>query len=138
MSSDPDTTARATGSLVGDALAQISRLIRGEVALARAEVEENIRAAAAGLGMVVAGLVVALTALNVLAAALVAALTELGLDGGWAALIVGVALAALAAVMATAGARKLSPGALAPSRTADNLRRDAETIKEGTTHDKHE
>ena len=136
MSHDPET--RATGSLVSDALAHMSRLIRGEVALARAEVEENIRAAGTGLGMVVAGLVIALTALNVLAAALVAALAETGLEEGWAALIVGVLLAIVAAILASTGAKRLKPGALAPNRTAENLRRDAETLKESTTHDKHQ
>ena len=138
MSTDPNAAGRPTGSLVSDALNQISRLIRGEVALARAEVEENIRSAGAGIGMVVAGLVIALTALNVLAAALVAAVAEMGLEEGWAALIVGVLLAVVAAILASSGAKKLSPGSLAPSRTVENLRRDAETLKESTTHDKHE
>jgi len=137
MTTDPNAT-KATGSLLSDALSQMGRLVRGEVALARAEVEENLRAAAAGVGMLVAAAVIALTALNVLAAALVAALSELGIEGAWAALIVGGLLAVVALTLAMTGANRLKATSLTPDRTAANLRRDAETLRETYAHDKHQ
>ncbi|EYD74854.1 hypothetical protein Rumeso_03584 [Rubellimicrobium mesophilum DSM 19309] len=84
-----DADPRPTGSLLSDAINQLTRLVRGEVALAKAEVAQNIRNAGLGVGLLVGAVVLVLVALNVLAAALVAALAETGLGAGWAALIVG-------------------------------------------------
>ncbi|MEO6298562.1 MAG: phage holin family protein, partial [Paracoccaceae bacterium] len=42
---------RPTSSLVADALTHLSNLVRGEVALARAEVTESLRNAATGIVM---------------------------------------------------------------------------------------
>ncbi|UWQ24204.1 phage holin family protein [Leisingera aquaemixtae] len=122
-------------SIVSEALNNISSLIRNELALARAEVGENMNRAAVALGLIVGGVVVALTALNVLAAALSAGLTEAGMDPGWAALLVGVAFAAIAFGMIAKGTSDLKLSSLAPTRTAENVKRDAQSIKE-TYNDK--
>lgn len=81
----PRQQIRETGSLVGDALTQVTSLVRGEMDLFRAEIDQNVKEAGAGLGMIVGGVVIMLVALNVLASALVVALTELGIDAGWSA-----------------------------------------------------
>ena len=73
---------------------------------------------------------VALTALNVLTAALVAALTEAGVPAGWSALIVGIALAIVAYFMVSKGTNDLKLSSLAPTRTAKNVKRDAQAVKE--------
>ena len=73
MTTDPN---KSTGSLLSDALTHVSSLVRSEVDLARAEVNENLKSAGAAIGLIVGAVIVALTALNVLTAALVAALTE--------------------------------------------------------------
>ncbi|MFZ3585336.1 phage holin family protein [Loktanella sp. DJP18] len=125
-----DDRDKSTGGLLSDALSHISSLVRNEVDLARAEVSENATKAAVAIGMLVGAVVVALAALNVLTAALVAALTNAGLDAGWAALIVGVVLAAIAFFMMTKGTNDLKATSLAPTRTAKNVKRDAEAIKE--------
>jgi TRAP-type C4-dicarboxylate transport system permease small subunit len=116
--------------LVADALAHVSNLVRSEVNLARTEVAENLRSAGMAIGMLAAALVIAITALNVLSAALVAAITELGLSAGWSALIVGVVFAIIAFVLASKGMNDLKISNLAPTRTARNVRRDAEAVKE--------
>lgn len=125
-----DDRDKSTGGLLSDALSHVSSLVRNEVDLARAEVSENATKAAVAIGMLAGAVVVALAALNVLTAALVAALTNAGLDAGWAALIVGVVLAAIAFFMMTKGTNDLKATSLAPTRTAKNVRRDAEAIKE--------
>lgn len=116
--------------LVADALAHVSNLVRNEVNLARAEVSENLKGMAIAIGMLAASLVVAITALNVLSVALVAALAETGIEAGWAALIVGVLFAVIAFALASKGMSDLRIKNLAPTRTAMNVRRDAEAVKE--------
>ncbi|CAM4100837.1 phage holin family protein [Palleronia rufa] len=125
----PRQQIRETGSLVGDALTQVTSLMRGEMDLFRAEIDQNVKEAGAGLGMIVGGVVIMLVALNVLASALVVALTEIGIDAGWSALIVGISLAVIAAILAKSGTGKLKTTSLAPTRTAKNVRRDGEAVK---------
>src|SRR5690606_40802299 len=103
-----DQTA-STRTLFADVLTHLSNLIRGEVALARAEMSEKLSTAGTAIGLLIAGIVVALTALNVLAAALVAAITEAGIAGVWAALIVGVGFAVIAFALCYKGMSDLRP-----------------------------
>lgn len=127
MSNDPNKSA---GGLLGDALGHVSSLVRSEVDLARAEVNDNLKGAGVAIGVIAGAVVVALTALNVLSAALVAALTEAGIPAGWSALIVGVVLAIIAYVMVSKGTSDLKLSSLAPSRTAKNVKRDAQAVKD--------
>lgn len=121
---------KSTTDLVGDALSHVSSLVRKEVDLARAEINENLSRAGVAIGLIVAAAIIALTALNVLAAALVAGLTEAGIDGGWAALIVGAGFAILAFALMAKGLNDLKLSSLAPNRTAKNIKRDAQAVKE--------
>ncbi|MGR3628227.1 MAG: phage holin family protein [Sulfitobacter sp.] len=121
---------KSAGSLLTEALSHVSSLMRKEVDLARAEVNENLKHAGVAIGLIVGAVVVALTALNVLSAALVAALTEAGIAAGWSAVIVGVLLAIVAYVMVQKGTNDLKLSSLAPTRTAKNVKRDAATMKE--------
>lgn len=121
---------KPAGSLLTEALSHVSSLMRKEVDLARAEVNENLKHAGVAIGLIVGAVVVALTALNVLSAALVAALTEAGIAAGWSAVIVGVLLAIVAYVMVQKGTNDLKLSSLAPTRTAKNVKRDAATMKE--------
>ena len=121
---------KSAGSLLTEALSHVSSLMRKEVDLARAEVNENLKHAGVAIGLIVGAVVVALTALNVLSAALVAALTEAGIAAGWSAVIVGVLLAFVAYVMVQKGTNDLKLSSLAPTRTAKNVKRDAATMKE--------
>ncbi|MHA6346888.1 phage holin family protein [Roseivivax sp. CAU 1761] len=121
---------RDTGNLLTDLINQVTRLVRGEIDLFRTELDENMRKAGTAIGMIVAGVVIFLVSLNVLASALVVALTEIGIDAGWSALIVGIVFAVVAAILAKKGANDLKLKSLAPTRTAKNVRRDSETVKE--------
>ncbi len=130
-----DHEAKSTGTLLSDALQHLTDLVRGEVALAKAEVEQNLRNAGVGIGLIVSAVVLALVALNVLAGALVAALAELGLSPGLAALAVGGTLALIALALILKGASALKPENLAPERTMKNIKRDAKALKEIVTDD---
>lgn len=115
----------STTGLLDDAMSRVSSLVRNEVDLAHAEVNENIASASVAVGMLAGAVIVALTGLNVLVAAVVA-----GLHGGWAALIVDVALATVAYGMAQKGTVGLKLSNLASTWTAKNVQRDAAAVKE--------
>ncbi|TMV07421.1 phage holin family protein [Arenibacterium halophilum] len=128
MSVSDHSRTESTGSLLSDAMTHVSSLVRGEVDLARAEIDQNLRRAGTAIGLLVAAVVISLTALNVLAAAVVSGLAEAGIPAGWAALIVGAGLGIVAAIMASKGTKDLSLSSLAPTRTAKNLKRDAHAV----------
>ncbi|MDU8944627.1 phage holin family protein [Ovoidimarina sediminis] len=121
-------------SPVSDILTHLSNLMRKEVALARSEISQNIERAAMALGLLVAAVVMALTALNALAGAAIAGLASFGIEAGWASLIVGGVLALIAFLMLAKARHDLKISSLAPSRTAENVRRDADVIR-GSLHD---
>ena len=131
-----DADPRSTGTLLSDAVNQLTRLVRGEVALAKAEVAQNVKNAGLGIGLLAGAAILALVALNVLAAALVAALGAL-IGAGWAALVVGVVILAVAGILAMRGMNSLKPENLAPSRTLANVQADAHTIKENVSNGNH-
>ena len=131
-----DADPRPTGSLLSDAINQLTRLVRGEVALAKAEVAQNIRSAGLGIGLLVGAVVLVFVALNVLVFALVAALGEL-IGPGWSALIVGALILVVAAILAMRGLNALKPENLAPTRTVRNVQADAQTIKENVSNGNH-
>jgi protein-S-isoprenylcysteine O-methyltransferase Ste14 len=122
----------SVAELLMQALDEIRGLLRRELDLARAEADRSLRKAGAAIGLLAAAMIVALVALNVLAAALVDALAALGLDPGWAALVVGLGLAVIAGAFAARAMRDLRAVRLAPERVADNLRQDARSVKEAT------
>lgn len=126
---DPENRKSAS-DMLSDALNHVSTLVRKEVDLARAEISENLNKAAVAIGMIVAGVIVALTTLNVLSAALVSALTEAGIDAVWSALIVGISFAVIAVILLNKGMNDLKASSLAPTRTAKNVKRDATAIKD--------
>jgi uncharacterized membrane protein YqjE len=126
----------SVSALLSDAVNQLTRLVRGEVALAKAEVAQNLRSAAVGIGLLVGAAILAMVALNVLAGALVV-LVAIWVGPGWAALIVGVLILAVVAILAMRGIASLKPENLAPSRTVRNVQADAQTIKETMTNDVH-
>lgn len=127
---DIEHETKSTSGLLTEALTHISALVRNEVDLARAEMNENLQKAMTAIGLLVGAVVLALTALNVLAAALVAALVRLGIEDGWAALIVGVIFAVIAFILLAKGRNDLKASSLAPTRTTKNVKRDANAVKE--------
>jgi protein-S-isoprenylcysteine O-methyltransferase Ste14 len=122
-------------SLISDVMRLTGDLIRKEVALAKAEMSESASRAAHGVGFVVVAAVIGFVTLNVLVAALVAALAETELGPIWSAVIVGVVLAIIAFILLKKGMNDLKLRTLMPSRTVENVQRDAHVVKEAY-HDK--
>jgi len=126
----PDIDERSTPSLMSDLVAQVTELVRKEIQLLRAEMNEKTTQVVIALGSILAAVVFVLTALNVLAAALVAALTNAGIPAAWSAVIVGGALAIVAVILANRGIANLKAQSLAPERTARAAMRDVGMVKE--------
>ncbi|SFP91561.1 phage holin family protein [Tranquillimonas alkanivorans] len=120
----------STPELLTEAMSHVTSMVRGEMDLFRAEMQQSMNQAMAAIGMMVAGVVLILVALNVFAAAFVAWLTQAGVGPGWSSVIVGGALAILALILLLTGKNKLKLVNLAPKRTAKNVQRDAHTVKE--------
>jgi Putative Actinobacterial Holin-X, holin superfamily III len=124
------TDDRSLKDLLADLTDSITTLFRKEIQLARAETSEKVTQVAVAIGAIAGGAVLALAALIVLLQALVIAITEAGVPAGWAALIVGVVVAIIAYVLIHKGTNDLKGSNLAPSRTIDSLKRDAQVVKE--------
>jgi hypothetical protein len=130
ISSEDRTTDRSFTSLLGELSRDITTLFRKEIELARAETSEKVTQSLVAVGAIAGGTVLALAALIVLLQALVIAIAELGVPPALSALIVGVVVAGIAYGLVHKGTNDLKAGSLAPSRTMDSLKRDAQVAKE--------
>ncbi len=119
--------------LVGELGRELGDLYRKELDLLRAEIDEKIGQLLTAGGMIVASIVLAVTALNVLTFALVAGLQNLGLGAGWSAILVAAALAILALILALIGARNLRMSNLLPKRTLRQVAHDVDATREQFT-----
>lgn len=120
---------RSTGELVQQASEQVSRLVRDELALARAELAVKGRHAGLGAGLFGGSGLVALYALGVLILAAVAGLAE-AVPTWLSALIVGVALLLIAAIMAMLGRRQVRQAVPPmPKEATDGVREDLAAVR---------
>jgi hypothetical protein len=125
-----DLRERPIGEVAGELMRDVSLLVRQEIELAKAEMREKGKVALPGIGMIGGAGVVALCAAGALTAFLVLALATF-LDGWLAALLVGVLLAAIAAGLALAGKERVEEaGTPVPQQTIENVKEDAEWVKE--------
>jgi uncharacterized membrane protein YqjE len=121
---------RSAGQLVQQLSEQTSTLIRQELRLATAELQEKGKHAGVGAGMFGGAGVVALYGVGALIAAAIIGLGTL-VEPWLAAVIVGVALLLVAAIVAAAGKKQVEQATPAkPERTVDSVQRDIKTVKE--------
>ncbi|MDX6752325.1 phage holin family protein [Geminicoccaceae bacterium 1502E] len=120
---------RSVGDLLRSLADDVIRLIRDEIALARAEAGDKLHQMVMAVVSIIGGSLVAFAALLILLFALVFGLAN-HMPLWLAALIVGGVVAIIGMVMVKAGASALSATSLAPDRTARNLRKDMDLVKE--------
>jgi hypothetical protein len=124
---------RSFGSLLTELTQETTTLVQQEVALAKAEMSEKISQVGSGLAtLIIGGFILFAGLLKLLDAAIfgIAELLPPDLTPWLAALIVGVVVAIIGAVMLQKGRSNLKSGNLAPRRTAASLRRDKEFAEE--------
>lgn len=120
MALAPD--ARSLGDLFSDLTREIGTLVRSEIALARTEMSLKLSRATRHAGMIALGGVVALAGLFTLAASLVLVLVRAGMPAWAAALLVGLALAGVGALLATRALAALREEDLKPTETIETLK----------------
>jgi xanthine/uracil permease len=124
---------RSLGDLFSDLSRETTTLVRQEVQLAKAELTQSATEAARGIGMLVAGGAVAYAGLLFLLLAIVFGLIEAGRDPWLSALVVGLVVVAIGAVLVLRARESLKPTNLAPQKTVETLKEDAAWAKEQIT-----
>jgi hypothetical protein len=120
----------STAELIHEAADQITRLVKDELVLAKAEMAEKGKRAGVGAGLLGGGGLVALYGVAALLTAVGLGLAE-AMPGWLAALIVSVLLFAAAAVMALLGRRRVQQAAPpVPQDAVRSVRADIDEIKE--------
>lgn len=125
-----DGNPQTIHALLGEALRESTDLARKELALFKTEMSDNIRSLVLALAMIAGAAVFAIVALIFLLQALVDWIATLVGSDALAALIVGLVMAAIAAGLGLYGRSTISATSLAPTRTVQSVRRDAEVISE--------
>ena len=123
----------ATGGLIADVLAGFSRLVRGEIALAKAEAAQALKGVLRGVVFALVAMVLAAVALGLLAQAAVGALIAAGLTPTMACLALGAVLMLAAFVLVRLALGQLDRASRFPDRSARNLSRDLQSLKAGVT-----
>ncbi len=129
MSASRPEGVQGLGEILGSVATDIQDLVRGEVRLARVEIDEKLDRMIMAAVWLLGGALVAFAGLVVVleggAAALALVLPQ------WAAsAIVGLAIVIIGAMFARSGLFLLSLKTLAPHRTVASLEKDARIIKE--------
>jgi Flp pilus assembly protein TadB len=124
------TQERSTGELVKLLTEQVSALVRDELKLAQLEMTRKGKEAGSGAGMMGGGGLIALYGVACLIACAIIALSHV--IAAWlAALVIGVALLVIAAIVAALGRRRMRRASPAmPTEAVDSIKADVEQIKE--------
>ncbi|SDG57233.1 Putative Holin-X, holin superfamily III [Lentzea fradiae] len=125
------TTGESLGDLVSDLTGDLSKLMRQELELAKAELRQEAAKAGKATGMLAAAGFAGYLTTVLLSLALVFALGAV-MPLGWAALVVAVLWGIAGAVLYTSGRAKLRTVNPKPERTVETLKEDAEWAKHPT------
>ena len=123
-----DLRNQSLHELLSSLTQQLSRLLRAELALARAELFANARQAFLGSGLLSAAAVVGLTAWFAMVAAAIAGIAE-KLPVWASALIIGGVLGLTAAVLGLLGRARLARGMTPLPMTTSTVRRDLHELR---------
>jgi uncharacterized membrane protein YqjE len=126
-----DARERPIGELVKELSSQTSTLVRQEIELARAELQQKGKLAGKGAGMLGGAAIAALLALGALSAGLVA-LLDTAMATWVAALIVMALWAVVALVLAKAGQKSLQKATPPAPQTVETVKEDIQWAKNPT------
>lgn len=126
-----DTSGESLGDLVSELTGDLSKLMRQELELAKAEIRQEAAKAGKATGMLAAAGFAGYLTTVLLSLALVFALGAV-MPLGWAALIVAALWGVTGAVLYYSGRAKLRTVNPKPERTVETLKEDAEWAKHPT------
>ncbi|TSD99491.1 phage holin family protein [Skermania sp. ID1734] len=128
---ESDLDQLSTVQLMDRLTTQVSTLVRTELSQAVSELKSKGTTIGIGVGLSGAGAILALFGLGALIATVILAIA-IALPAWLSALIVGVAILALAAVLAVVGAgRARSASPPTPDATMASVRADVDAVQEG-------
>ncbi len=125
------TGERSVSDVLHDIIRDVQEIVRSEVRLAKTEIRDEVGKATQSAVLLGGGTITAIFAMFFLLLAVVYALS-LVMASWAAAVIVGAALAVVAAVMATAGIKRLKQIQPAPSRAVDSMKETVEWARQQT------
>ena len=125
------STDRGFSELLQDIVRNLQDLIRSEVRLAKAEVRQEAREAATSVVWLGAGVAGALSAWMLVLWAAVYGLAQV-MPLWAAALLTGLVLGGIAAVLVTSGWRRMAQVRPLPERTVASVKEDLEWLKQST------
>lgn len=118
-------------SLLQDAAGDIADIVRKEAKLAQVEIKDNLHQALGGAIKVLLGAVILIPALTLALMALAQVLIDYDVASPWVASLIAAGVGAvIGTVLLSIGKKALKPGAIAPTRTIDNLKQDAQLVKD--------
>jgi Putative Actinobacterial Holin-X, holin superfamily III len=126
-SDNPHSLSEIVGGLATD----VQDLVRGEIALARSELDQKLHRVIMAAIWLIGGALVGFAGLVVFLQGIAAALA-LAIPTWAASLIIGVVIVVIGAFLARSGLGMLSLKDLTPDRTAASLQKDALIVKEHT------
>jgi hypothetical protein len=126
-----DTSGESLGDLVSELTGDLSKLMRQELELAKAEIRQEAAKAGKATGMLAAAGFAGYLTTVLLSLALVFALGAV-LPLGWATLIVAALWGIAGAVLYSTGRARLRTVNPKPERTVETLKEDAEWAKHPT------
>lgn len=130
MTTEPSTGSGglSIGQLVASIKDDITKIVRGEIDLAKAELRDEAKSASAGGALGVVAALLVLIALVLLSITLVIVVNNTGITRGWAFAIVGGGYIVLAAVLGLI-AKYLFGRVTGPERTRASAQRAAEALR---------
>jgi hypothetical protein len=123
------TDDRSLGDLFAELSRETTTLVRQEIKLASTEMTQKATRAGKDVGFLVAGGAVVYAGVLAILAAIVIGLGQAGLPWWLAALIVGVVVAGIGAVLILRGLDNLKHEDMAPRQTIDTIKGDIDAIK---------
>jgi len=119
------------GELLGGLANDVQQLIRGEIALGRAELDQKIQRLIRSAVWLLGGALLGFAGLVLLLEGGAALLAIVASIPAWAAaLIVGAVIILIGVVLAWSGLAAMSLKQLEPERTVSNLQKDVQLMKE--------
>lgn len=129
MRSENDTSV---GGLLRQLTHEVPSLITKELALAKAELNESLRATKAGAASIATGGAVLLGGFIVLLMSAVYGLSKV-MEPWLAALIVGGVVVVIGLIMVSAGKKKFEASSFKPERTIHSVNKDKEAVRGHTS-----
>ncbi len=129
MSGNNSESIYALGSILGNVASDLQDLVRGEIRLARVELDQKLRRVILAAVFLLGGALVAFAGLVVFLQGIAAALA-LVLSTWAASLIVGIVIVGVGGLFARSGLAMLSLKNLSPNRSAASLQKDVRVLKD--------